>query len=305
MLTREVVSVFNNPTVEKLRDMKLKVMAQMMSEPDSSLRELTFEDRLGMMVEKEWLAKKNARIKRLFQSANLGLSAFLEDIDYTADRSIDKRMIQQLATCSFIEQKLNIVISGKTGSGKTYLACALGSAAFRQELTVKYYRIPELLLEIQDAKNEHRYSKFMAQLQHIKLLILDDIGLKAYTLEESRDILEITESRYNKISTILSGQIAHTRWYDLFPDPTIADAVMDRVIHNAYILTLDSKKSMREVMAEKMIGNACWTGLDQLKTNCPTSVRMLPERCPDVAGFAVRISRNTQRFSLVRYTKAP
>jgi DNA replication protein DnaC len=113
--------------------------------------------------------------------------------------------------------------------------------------------MPELLIEIQEAKNENKYSKFMAQLQNIKLLILDDIGLKSYTLEESRDILEIAEGRYNKGSIILSGQISHTKWYELFPDPTIADAIMDRIIHNSYILALDSKKSMRAVMAEKKI----------------------------------------------------
>ena len=245
--------MFSNPTVEKLRDLKLKVMAQIMSEPDHALRELTFEERLGIMVEREWLARKNSRIKRLLRSAALGLNACMEDIDYSTDRPIDKKTIQKLATCSFIEQKLNIVISGKTSSGKTYLACALGNAACRQGYSTRYYRIPELLLEIQDAKSENQYAKFMSQVQGIKLLILDDIGLKTYTLEESRDILEIAESRYNKASTELAGQIAHTKWYDLFPDPTIADAIMDRVIHNAYILTLDSKKSMREVMAEKMI----------------------------------------------------
>jgi DNA replication protein DnaC len=248
--------MFNNPTVDKLRDLKLKVMAQMLSEPDPALRDLSFEDRLGIMVEKQWLAKRNARIQRLLACATLGLNAVLEDIDYAADRTIDKKTIQKLAPCSFIEQKLNIVISGKTGSGKTYLACALGNAACRQGHTVKYFRIPELLLEMQDAKTEHRYSKFMAHLQSVKLLILDDIGLKAYSLEESRDILEIAESRYNKVSTILAGQMTHTRWYDLFPDPTIADAILDRVIHNAYILPLDSKKSMREVMAERLIGSA-------------------------------------------------
>lgn len=145
------------------------------------------------------------------------------------------------------------MISGKTGSGKTYLACAFGSSACRYGYSVKYFRIPELLLEIQAAKAGNRYAKFMARLQSIKLLILDDIGLKTYTLEESRDLLEIAEGRYNKASTILSGQIAHTKWYELFPDPTIADAVMDRVIHNSYILALDSKKSMREVMAEKVM----------------------------------------------------
>lgn len=255
MPTQGVVSMLNNPTVEKLRDLKLKVMAQMMSELDPALRELSFDERLGIMVEKEWLAKKNARIKRLLNSASLGLNACIEDIDYLADRTIDKKTIQTLSTCSFIEQQLNIVISGKTGSGKSFIACALGNSACRHGYTVKYFRIPELLLEIQDAKNENRYAKFMAQLHNIKLLILDDIGLKSYNLEESRDILEIAESRYNKCSTVLSGQIAHTEWYDLFPDPTIADAIMDRVIHNSYILALDSKKSMREVMAERMIKN--------------------------------------------------
>ena len=247
--------MLNNPTIEKLKELKLKVMAQMLSEPDATLRELSFEERLGIMVEKEWLAKKNARIRRLLSSASLGLNACIEDIDYTVERTIDKKTIQTLSTCAFIEQKLNIMISGKTGSGKSFIACALGNRACRYGYTVKYFRIPELLLEIQDAKQENRYAKFMTTLQNTKLLILDDIGLKSYNLEESRDILELAESRYNKGSMVLAGQIAHTQWYDLFPDPTIADAIMDRVIHNSYILALDSKKSMREVMAERLIQN--------------------------------------------------
>ncbi|OCZ54238.1 IS21-like element helper ATPase IstB [Dehalobacter sp. TeCB1] len=247
--------MLNNPTVEKLKSLKLKVMAQMLSDPDAALRELSFEERLGIMVEKEWLSKKNSRIERLLRQASLGLNACIEDIDYTVDRTIDKKVIQTLSTCAFIEQKLNIVISGKTGSGKSYIACALGNCACRHGYTAKYFRIPELLLEIQESKLENRYTKYMLSLQNIKLLILDDIGLKAYSLEESRDILEIAESRYNKGSTILSGQVSHTQWYDLFPDPTIADAIMDRVIHNAYILALDSKISMREVMAERIIKN--------------------------------------------------
>lgn len=243
--------MLNNPTVEKLKDLKLKTMARMLCDSDSNLRDLSFEERLGIMVEKEWLAKKNARIKRLLNSAKLGLDACIEDVSYCADRVIDKKTIQVLSTCTYIEQKLNIVISGKTGSGKTYLACAFGNAACRLGYTVKYFRVPELLLEIQEAKAENRYSKFLVQTQKIRLLILDDIGLKSYTLDESRDILEIAESRYGKGSTILSGQIPHPQWYDLFSDPTIADAIMDRVIHNAYILPLDAKKSMRAVMAEK------------------------------------------------------
>ena len=251
--------MLNNQTIEKLRDMKLKTMAQMLSQPDPSYLELSFEERLGLMVEKEWMAKKNSKIKRLLRNANLGLNACIEDIDYSSNRTINKQSILELASCDFIEKSLNIITTGKTGSGKTYLICAFGNSACRKGYTVKYFRIPELLLEIQEAKSNGQYSKFMKGLQSTRLLILDDIGLKSYTLEESRDILEIAESRYNRGSMILSGQISQSQWYELFPDPTIADAIMDRIIHNSYILELDSKLSMREVIATRKMRN-----LDQI-----------------------------------------
>ena len=243
--------MLNNQTIEKLQDMKLKAMAKMLSEPLPSDLALSFEERLGLMVEKEWIAKKNTKIKRLIRNATLGLDSCIEGIEYSSNRAIDKQSILQLASCGFIEKSLNIITTGKTGSGKTYLACAFGSNACRKGYSVKYYRIPELLLEIQDAKAHNEYSKFMKGLQKVRLLILDDIGLRSYNLEESRDILEIAESRYNKGSTILAGQIAHGQWYELFPDPTIADAIMDRIIHNSYILELDSKISLRKIMAAK------------------------------------------------------
>lgn len=242
--------MFNSPTIEKLKDMKLKVMARMLADPDSTVRDLSFEDRLALMVDAQWFAKRNAKIERLLKSATLTVDACIEDIRYQPDRTIDKKTIQTLSTCTYIEQKLNIVVSGCTGSGKTFLICAFGNCACRHLYKVKYYRVPELLLEIQDARDQGKYLKFMDGLSKIRILILDDIGLKTYTVEESRDILEITEARYNKSSTILSAQMEHSKWYELFADPTIADAIMDRIIHNAYILPLDSKRSMRQVMAE-------------------------------------------------------
>ena len=246
--------MLKNQTIEKLRDMKLKEMVRMFSENDPTVLSMAFEERFGIMVEKEWFAKKNSKIKRLLRMATLGQDACIEDIDYLTDRTINKQSILELAGCAFIEKSLNIITTGKTGCGKTYLVCAFGSNACRKGYTVKYYRIPELLLEIQDAKANNKYSKFIHALRKIRLLILDDLGLKSYTLEESRDILEITEARYNKGSMIIAGQIPSSQWYELFPDPTIADAIMDRVIHNSYIIELDSKQSMREIMASKKMG---------------------------------------------------
>jgi DNA replication protein DnaC len=244
--------MLDGPTIEKLKDMRLKVMAQMLSDPDENSKELLFEDRLALMVEAQWLEKRNARIRRITSHAGLSVDACIEDIRYHPDRVIDKKTVTTLATCTYIEKKLNVVVTGKTGSGKSYIICALGNAACRKLYRVRYYRIPELLLEIEDARCSGNYLKFMKALLKVDLLILDDIGLKSYSLEESRDILEIAESRYNRASTILSAQVSHSKWYDLFTDPTIADAIMDRIIHNAYILALDSKLSMREVMAEDL-----------------------------------------------------
>jgi len=243
--------MLKNPTIEKLKDMKLKEMAHMLSEPEEVYETLSFEERFGLMVESEWLAKKNARIKRKLRAASLGIDACIEDISYDSDRRLDKSMILKLSSCIFIQQKLNVIVTGSTGTGKTYIACAFGNTACRRDYSVKYFRIPELLLELQDSKAGGRYVRFMNSLKKADLLILDDIGLKPYSLEESRDILEIAESRYDKGAMILSGQLEHEKWYELFPDPTTADAIMDRIIHNSYVLAIESKKSMRETMAKK------------------------------------------------------
>jgi len=243
-------------TIEKLKDLKLKVMAEMFSSSEQGLSELSFEDRFSLMVERQWMARKNAKIKRLLAAARLGISgACLEDINYTDERALDKKLIVNLSTCIYIEKRLNVILTGKTGTGKSFIASALGNAAVRACYRVAYYRIPELLLEMQEAKETGKYFKFMETLKNIKLLILDDVGLKTYSIEESRDILEITEARYNRASTIFSAQFPHDKWYDLFADPTIADAVMDRIIHNAYIMALDSKRSMREITAQEVKEN--------------------------------------------------
>ena len=190
----------------------------------------------------------SSRIRRLYDSSPFEIAMSVRSLGTLLNRTLKPFLHAALPRA---HPRKVLPLCKTLHNGKTYIACAIGNVTCRNGYSVKYFRVPELLLEIQEAKNENRYLKFMTSLQNIKLLILDDLGLKSYTLEESRDILEIAENRYNKASTILVGQIAHTKWYDLFPDPTIADAIMGRVIHNSYILALDSKKSMREVMAEK------------------------------------------------------
>lgn len=251
MPSKVVVQMLNNPTVSKLRDMKLKTMAEMFSNENELSSDLSFEERFSLMVEREWEHKRNNKIQRYIRNAGFGVNAYLEDVDYGSHRKIDKDTIKKLSTCNYIEQKLNILVSGKTGAGKSYLACAFGNAACRHGYQVKYYRVPELLIELKSVKSEGKYNGFMSKLRKVSLLILDDIGIKSYEQEEARDLLELAESRYNIASTIFVSQIPHDKWYELFPDPTLADAFMDRIIHNSYMIPLDSKVSMREISAEK------------------------------------------------------
>jgi DNA replication protein DnaC len=243
--------MLRNPTADKLRDMRLKIMAEAFLNPEPGSDALSFEDRFALMVEKEWYAKKDSRVARLTSRAGLGIQASLEDIDYSKGRNISRKDVATLGSCVFIQQRLNVIISGKTGSGKSFLACAIGDAACRHNYSCKYYRLPDLFAELAMARLENRYVRFMDSLRKIHLLIVDDIALKPYSHEEARDLLEIAELRYNRTSTIFASQAPHEKWYDLIPDPTIADAFMDRVVHNAYIVPLDSTVSMREIMAQK------------------------------------------------------
>jgi DNA replication protein DnaC len=246
-----VKEMLKNPTADKLRDMRLRTMAEAYLDPEPGSDALSFEDRFAMLVEKEWYAKRNARITRLQTRSGFSQNACLEDVEYGKGRNISRKDVTMIGTCLFIEQKLNIIISGKTGSGKSYLACAIGNAACRHGYSCKYYRMPELLAELEMVRLENRYLRFMETLRKFHLLVIDDIGLKSYSHEEARDLLEIAELRYNRSSTIFASQAPHEKWYELIPDPTIADAFMDRVVHNSYILPLDSKVSMREIMAQK------------------------------------------------------
>jgi len=248
---QEVNTMLKNPTADKLRAMRLRTMADAYLDPEPGSEALSFDDRFALLVEKEWYAKRNARIMRLQAGSGFGQNACLEDIEYGKGRNISRKDVTMIGSCLFIEQKLNVIISGKTGTGKSFLACAIGNAACRHGYSCKYFRLPGLFAELEMARLENRYLRFMETLRKFHLLVIDDIGLKSYGHEEARDLLEIAELRYNRSSTIFASQVPHEKWYELIPDPTIADAFMDRVVHNSYILPLDSKISMREIMAQK------------------------------------------------------
>jgi DNA replication protein DnaC len=248
--------MLKEPTAGKLYDLKLNAMAREFMDPERGSEGLSFDERFSLMVDKEWYAKKNARTARLIAMAGFSMPAEIEGVEYGKGRNISRKDVALLGGCGFIGRKLNVIITGKTGAGKSYLACAVGHAACRNGHSCRYYRLPDLSAELGIARMEGRYLKFMSSLGKAGLLIIDDMALKPYSLEESRDLLEIAERRYNRSSTVFASQAPHTKWYDLIPDRTVADAFMDRVVHNALVVALDSETSMREVMAKRALQGA-------------------------------------------------
>ena len=238
-------------TVTKLQEMRLSVMAkafkEQLTDPDAA--GLSFENRFGLIVDKEWLCRKNNHLNRLINKAGFAESgACVEDIEYHADRNLDKAQITRLATCNYIAEHNNILLIGATGSGKTYLACALGMAAARNFYTVKYIRLPELLTELAIARGNGTFRKVITQYKKPSLLILDEWLLYSLKDTEARDLLEIAEARYKKASTIFCSQFDVPGWCDKIGDPLIADAICDRSVHNAYRIVIDCKESMRKRM---------------------------------------------------------
>lgn len=234
--------------IEKLITMKLSGMAEGIREQVAShvYRDLSFEERLGLLVDKEKLHRENRQVKILLAHAHLRHpSACIEDIDFKARRGITKDALLKLSQNEWISRHQNVIIVGPTGAGKTYLACALGNSAVRQGISTLYVRLPRLIQELKITRGDGRYIKFLSRLQRIKLLIVDDWGINPFTDEARRDFLEIMEDRHGVRSTIIASQFPVDTWHDIIGDATLADAICDRVVHNAHKIILTGE-SMRK-----------------------------------------------------------
>jgi DNA replication protein DnaC len=236
------------PSMEKLIAMKLSGMAEGLKEQmqNPAYRDLSFEERLGILIDKEKLHRENRQLKILLSHAHFRHStACCEDIDFRTRRGIAKDMILKLSQNEWIDRHQNVIIVGPTGVGKTYLACALGNSAVRQGISTTYVRLPRLTQELKIARADGSYVKLLQRLQRIKLLIIDDWGLNRFTDEERRDFLEIMEDRHNVRSTLITSQFPIDMWHDIIGDPTFADAICDRIVHNAHKIILTGE-SMRK-----------------------------------------------------------
>lgn len=247
--------MLKHPTLDKLQALKLTGMAAALADqmalPDS--QELSFEERLGLLMDREMTERDNRRMASRLRRARLRHAALLEDIDYRNPRGLDKGLIQSLAACHWVKEHLNVLITGPTGVGKTWLACALAHKACREGYSVQYVRLTRLLRELVIGKGDGQYPKLLANLAKVEVLILDDWGLVKLSAENRRDLLEVLEDRHGRRSTIATSQLPVEEWHGLIGDATLADAILDRLVHNAYKLNLRGE-SMRKRQA-KLTGN--------------------------------------------------
>ena len=239
----------NEATITRLHEMKLSTMASSYRQQmeDTAISKLSFDERFGLLVDTEWLSRKNNRLNRLIYRADFPLSgACIEDIEYRADRKLDREQIIQLSSCGYITEKHNIIILGATGAGKTYLSCALGMAACRHFYSVKYIRLPELLDELTVARGEGIFQKVIQGYKKIDLLVLDEWLLIPLTDSESRDLLEIVECRHGRCSTIFSSQFSTAGWQAKIGEGPLGESVLDRIVHDSYTIFIGGEESMRK-----------------------------------------------------------
>ena len=234
-------------TIQKLITMKMPTMAQATREllQSAPSEQLSFEDKLGLVVDREWADRDNRRVARRIKEARLGTSASLEQIDCDTARGLDKALVRQLMSCQWAKQKQNIIITGATGTGKSFFASALAEAACRQGLRALFVRVPRIVEELAVARVSGVYASTLAKISRIEVVVLDDFLLAPMKDTERRDLLEVLEDRYARASTIITSQMPTKTWHDALNDPTIADAICDRVLHNAHLVDLHGQ-SMRK-----------------------------------------------------------
>ena len=240
--------MLRNETTTKLHEMRLGVMAKAFNEQvnDSQYNSLSFEDRFGFLVDTEWASRKSNLLMRLIKNSTYSIhGACVENIEYRPGRNLDKSQMLRLSTCTYIQSSQNIILLGATGAGKSYLACALGNAANRNFYSVKYIRLPDLLVDIALSRADGTYREFMKKYKKVKLLILDEWLLYSLNENEARDLLELVEARSRISSTIYCSQFDIPGWHAHLYDATLADAIVDRIIHNAHIVRVEGD-SMRK-----------------------------------------------------------
>jgi DNA replication protein DnaC len=239
--------MLNEQTFEKLYALQLTGMAEALKDQmgRTDMDGLAFEERFSMLVDAQHIFRENKRMKRLLENAKLKLAASMEDIDYRSPRGLDKSVMLSLGSCDWVKKHRNVIIVGPTGSGKTYLSCALAHKACREGMTAFYLRTPKLYYTLAMARADGSYARVLAKLARTSVLILDDLGLAALTDSERGDLLEVIEDRHGSASTVIASQLPVEHWHEVTGDPTIADALLDRLVHNAHKINLKGE-SMRK-----------------------------------------------------------
>jgi DNA replication protein DnaC len=235
-------------TLQTLRSLKLTGMADayeaQMNQPET--HDLPFDERIAILVDREVSARENRKLSRNLRAAKFRDSACLEDIDYRSQRGLQKSQVAALGNCQWVRSHQNLCITGPTGTGKTYLACALGNQACRQGLSARYFRLPRLLESLKIARGDGSLLRTMAALAKVDLLVLDDWGLQKPAAQERTDLLEVLEDRYKNRSTLVASQLPIKAWHGYLGEATLADAILDRLVHNAHKLALAGESMRRK-----------------------------------------------------------